>query len=383
MELAYLETDVREYEITKAISLVLFDPWALINLKTTGWCIISLPEAFFNQDYPSHYFRRIKTLSLTIPCVTGPYTSVNCTLTLVNSKIRIDSIASSLQDYASDAHFVSNCAATQSITTSTAQNDAGMFEVDFNDERYLPFEGAGAISTWQLDMPIGCNAFDFDSITDVVVNLRYTSRDGGDALRSFAQNSKNALLPTRPAQVTGSAPPSVAAKQTEVQRMFSLKHEYPTEWYKFLNPDATATTQSMTIGLGNDRFPFQYRGMKINISQVELVMLCSSPALQTAYLSGTPLMLQLGPPSTPSNVTLSNTVILNGAPYGSTAQSPAAPAPTTAGAPPSWTLSASGAAIQTMSPQFLNQVSSGGSTYTHLSPTAIDDILMLCHYSAQ
>ena len=72
------------------LSLVLFDPWALITLKETGQCTINLPESFFDMDYPGHYFRRLKTVSLTIPCVTGPYTSVNCTLTLLNSKIRID-----------------------------------------------------------------------------------------------------------------------------------------------------------------------------------------------------------------------------------------------------------------------------------------------------
>ena len=80
----------REYEITKSVSLVLFDPWALITLKETGQCAVNLPEALFDMDYPGHYFRRLKTVSLTIPCVTGPYTSVNCTLTLLNSKIRIE-----------------------------------------------------------------------------------------------------------------------------------------------------------------------------------------------------------------------------------------------------------------------------------------------------
>jgi Tc toxin complex TcA C-terminal TcB-binding domain len=101
---------------------------------------------------------------------------VNCTLTLLNAKIRVDNTASSKTDFANDAHFVTNYAATQSIATSTAQNDPGLFEVNFRDERYLPFEGAGAISSWQIDLPIDCNAFDFDSISDVVINLRYTSR---------------------------------------------------------------------------------------------------------------------------------------------------------------------------------------------------------------
>lgn len=96
MEMAYLDLNSREYEISKNISLVLLDPLALIALKETGHCIVGLPEAFFDMDYPGHYMRRIKSVSLTIPCVTGPYTSVNCTLTLLQSKIRTDSVASSL-----------------------------------------------------------------------------------------------------------------------------------------------------------------------------------------------------------------------------------------------------------------------------------------------
>ena len=32
------------------------------------------------------------------------------------------------------------------IATSTAQSDAGVFEFNFRDERYMPFEGAGAVS---------------------------------------------------------------------------------------------------------------------------------------------------------------------------------------------------------------------------------------------
>jgi hypothetical protein len=37
---------------------------------------------------PDHYFRCIKTVAVSMPCVTGPYASVNCTLTLLKSSIR-------------------------------------------------------------------------------------------------------------------------------------------------------------------------------------------------------------------------------------------------------------------------------------------------------
>jgi hypothetical protein len=336
LDIAYLETDVREFEISRSVSLVLFDSFALITLKETGLCVVNLPEAFFDMDYPGHYFRRLKTVSLTIPCVTGPYTSVNCTLTLLNSKIRVDTSPSS---YASDAHFITNYAATQAIATSTAQNDSGMFEVNFRDERYLPFEGAGLISTWQIEMPPDCNAFDFDTITDIVINLRYTARHGGDSLKQAAR--KAATLPLRPPQP---APPSLQAfpSQPNLQRLFSLRHEFPTEWYKFLNPPAAATSSTMSIGLTQDRFPFQYRNSTITIAKVEF-----------AILGAGSLTLQLQPPGASgmlSPVSFSPNVF-SGALYGCIAMTPAAIIGV-------WILQASG-----------------------LPPT-IDDILMICDYSA-
>jgi len=37
-----------------------------------------------------------------------------------------------------------------------------------NDERYLPFEGSGAVSQWRLELPTDVPQFDHDTISDVV-----------------------------------------------------------------------------------------------------------------------------------------------------------------------------------------------------------------------
>ena len=38
------------------------------------------------MDYPGHYLRRLKSVSLRIPCVLGSHTSLNCTLRLLEHK---------------------------------------------------------------------------------------------------------------------------------------------------------------------------------------------------------------------------------------------------------------------------------------------------------
>jgi hypothetical protein len=49
-----------------------------------------------------------------------------------------------------DPRFADERAGIASIATSSGQNDAGLFELKLRDERYLSFEGAGAISSRQL-----------------------------------------------------------------------------------------------------------------------------------------------------------------------------------------------------------------------------------------
>jgi hypothetical protein len=90
--------------------------------------------------------RRIKLVSLAIPCITGPYTIVSCTLTLHKHEtcIKSDLSADSLKE---------TFGIVQSIATSSAQNDSDTFKLNFRDERYLPFEDAGAISQWYIELP--------------------------------------------------------------------------------------------------------------------------------------------------------------------------------------------------------------------------------------
>jgi hypothetical protein len=83
----------------------------------------------------------------------GPHTSVNATLSLLSSKTRVDpnfQRAYAEDEQTDDPRFVSQFGAVQSVATSHAHNDHGMFELNFRDER---FEGAGAVSRSRIDLP--------------------------------------------------------------------------------------------------------------------------------------------------------------------------------------------------------------------------------------
>jgi Tc toxin complex TcA C-terminal TcB-binding domain len=249
MEMAYHENNKREYELTKHVSLLQLSPLALLQLRTTGRCTIALPEELFDMDGPGHYFRRIKTLSVSIPCVTGPYTSINCTLTMLKSSIRTKLTDGSYERGTEDNRFNDSFGSLQTIVTSTGQNDSGLFETNLRDERYLPFEGAGVISEWQLALPADPSKkepcqFDYNTISDVIFHVRYTAREAGGSLK----NGAIANLKTRidAAQTNGSV------------RLFSIRHEFPTEWAKFKSITITApvTTAELSLNLRPEHYPF-------------------------------------------------------------------------------------------------------------------------------
>jgi hypothetical protein len=277
-------------------------------------------------------------------------------LTLLQSRIRLTREAGSGNRYpehpvGSDSRFAYDFSATESIATSTAQNDSGMFEVNFRDERYLPFEGSGVISEWQLTMPADCNAFDFETITDVILNLRYTARSGGDALANAARTAAllppAAAFPPASAPTAGGSPPAPFAKQTNLLRYFSLRHEYPTEWYRFLHPpvpsEGVPPSASMQIDLSNNRFPFQYRGKPIKIAQAELIVVLKPPDSATSQGSNpipTTLSFSLSVPTSPATtVPLSAAALPTSANvlYAST-KTPPIPASAGQAGPKSWIL---------------------------------------------
>ncbi|MEM9694575.1 MAG: insecticidal toxin protein, partial [Myxococcota bacterium] len=202
MELSYMELNQRQYELTKSVSVLQLDPMALLMLRRTGRCTVTLPETLFDFDGPGHYFRRIRTVAVSVPCVTGPHVSVNCTLTLLKSSIRT---SPQLRDNTygrldtEDDRFDDYFGRSSAIVTSTGQRDPGQFEETLGDERYLPFENAGAISEWQLELPGDPSAgdplqFDYDTITDVVLHVRYTAREGGQQLKQAAKETLKAAI---------------------------------------------------------------------------------------------------------------------------------------------------------------------------------------------
>ena len=265
LEAAFQEKCGYDFEIVKNISLQQLNPLELINLRESGQCEFVIPEVLFDMGFPGQYMRRIKSIALTFACHVGPPTSLNCVLRLQEHKFRIDPKVSGNPDYPehtdeNDERFSTVNVPTTSIAVSTGQNDSGVFELNFRDERYIPFEGAGVISKWKIQLPNDFREFDYSSITDVVMHMRYTALDGGDKLRAPAEASVKHFVSN-----------AVDLSQGEgLFALFDLRHDFPNEWYKSTQPLAGATERVIALGNVFERLPVFTKSRKIQAADVYL-----------------------------------------------------------------------------------------------------------------
>lgn len=189
MEQRYLEKDQRKKEVTRTVCLsevyaglasgafTLADQ--IVTLVTAGngssgtdgnglsvtsdkqlQATLTLSDLKIGDDYPSSLgkIRRIKQISVTLPALVGPYQDVRAALSFGDPK-----------------GLAKGCDA---LAVSHGMNDSGQFQLDFNDGRWLPFEGIPVDSSgvFTLSFP-QADSSQKDlllSLADIILHIRYT-----------------------------------------------------------------------------------------------------------------------------------------------------------------------------------------------------------------
>ncbi|KAM6510736.1 hypothetical protein FSOLCH5_011181 [Fusarium solani] len=173
LETAHYDAQDHDFEVSKTISLRQIDPLALLSLRLNGSASFSLNESLFDMDFPSHYMRRIRSVAVSIPAVVSPHTNINATLQLTSHRYRVSTSVSKAAEYmAQDKDsFRTDHIPISAVAISGGAGDTGVFDLTFSGPKYMPFEGAGVISTWRLDLPTEIRKFDYDSISDVLIHV--------------------------------------------------------------------------------------------------------------------------------------------------------------------------------------------------------------------
>ncbi|MWC30646.1 neuraminidase-like domain-containing protein [Paenibacillus sp. MMS18-CY102] len=264
MEKTYLFNNTRDLELEKTVSLLHLDPVKFIAFKggmqggtgAQGKLDFEFNEKLFDFDFPGHYCRKIKSISISIPAVVGPYQNINATLVQNRNSVVVSSSDTSGVSYllnpsgqAPGPDVLRQNHVAQQVAVTRGMNDSGLFVLDFKDDRYLPFEGTGAVSSWTLNLPPETNRFDFANISDIIVKIQYTAKDGGN---DFANNVKQLLH-------ADSAPyPYTPAK------IMDLKQAFPSNWFALFSPPTAQGIQQIS-------FPVTDRTILAHLSDVSLL----------------------------------------------------------------------------------------------------------------
>ncbi|WP_337013860.1 neuraminidase-like domain-containing protein [Pantoea sp. AS142] len=121
---------------------------------------LTLSVLNIGDDYPVSLgnTRRIKQISVTLPALVGPYQDVRAALS-----------------YSDPKGLAKGCDA---LAVSHGMNDSGQFQLDFNDGRWLPFEGIPVDSSGVLTLSFpGADDKQKDlllSLADIILHIRYT-----------------------------------------------------------------------------------------------------------------------------------------------------------------------------------------------------------------
>ena len=181
MEVAYLENNQNELEITRDIYLDELpvegeqNQTYLEKLKSKNDVKdfeFKINKQLFDDEFENHYFRRIRNVQLRITLKDDETNAV-----LEPKDIRHLSAELSLTQntlYLKGSENIQNRVGVQTIATSSAHLAANEFNFKFVDEKYCPFEGAGVESSWRLSIP----NIQSSQIDNVIIIISYTARKG-------------------------------------------------------------------------------------------------------------------------------------------------------------------------------------------------------------
>ena len=156
--------------------------------------------------------------------------------------------------------------ANQQVALSRGINDSGLFMLNFEDVRYLPFEGTGAVSDWKLEIPQENNAIDFSSLTDVVIRLQYTALSGGAQFRGQVRELLGGFKGVK---------------------ALNIGQNYASDWYNFIQEN-----QPLILTVGPQLFRANLS--QYQITNIAILLPLTDPEKQVGTMPNLSLSIKIG-----------------------------------------------------------------------------------------
>ena len=239
------ETDRRKLHITQTVIVSQIAALELQTFRETGLLVFATPMNLFDQDFPGHYLRLIKSVQISLIALVPAVLGVRATL----SASGLSRVVVPGDEFQS----VTLSRSPEAFSFTSPLNATGLFDLEPDTGILLPFEGMGVDAVWQLELPKAANPFDFRTIVDVQLTIKYTALNSYDYREQVIRNLDRSF---------------------SGDRSFSLRDEFPDAWYLLNNPETVADPASqMRATLSIDREDFQPNIEDLSVQQVSLYCL--------------------------------------------------------------------------------------------------------------
>ncbi|MEZ4789469.1 MAG: neuraminidase-like domain-containing protein [Flavobacteriales bacterium] len=222
LDQAAFSTNSPKRQLSKTFSLSELAPEELIRLRTEGIASFYTTHEHFDRDYPGHYLRLIKKVSVSVIALVPPTKGVRGTLTNGGAS-RVYTGGVLFQEKVIKRY-------PDEIALSSGVNDGGVFQMQPESEFLDPFEGSGVDTLWEFRMDKAANPFDFGSIADVLITIDYTA---------LSDRNRRTAIATR-----------LNGEETEAALAISMKNNLPDQWFDLHNTVQSATPYAVTFNVG-------------------------------------------------------------------------------------------------------------------------------------
>jgi hypothetical protein len=202
------DTDRRKLAVSKTVSLAQLAPVEFQTFRETGVLVFATPTELFDRDFPGQYLRLIRRVRTSVIALVPPVEGIRATL----SSTGISRVVVGPEPFQT----VTVRRDPETVALSVPIGGTGVFEAEEPDQMYLPFEGNGLDSTWELRVPRAANRFDYRTMVDVLLTFDYLSLHNHDHGRAVIQ---------------------ALGRRRRAELAFSLRNHFPDAWYDLANPE--------------------------------------------------------------------------------------------------------------------------------------------------
>ncbi len=246
------DTARRKLSVTKTFSLAQMAPAEFQAFRESGVIVFATPTELFDRDFPGHYLRLIRRVRTSVIALVPPIEGIRATL----STTGISRVVVGPEPFQS----VMIRREPETVALTLPIGGTGVFEGEAPGEMYLPFEGNGVDSHWELRLPWAANRFDKRTLSDVLVTVECQALNNFDYGRAVIQKMK----------------PTFRA-----DRAYSFRNDFPDAWYDLHNAELLEEDDRLVLRIRVTRDDFPSNLERLRLEHVALDFGGADPALKS------------------------------------------------------------------------------------------------------